>query len=200
MPDGTTRFKCKGKDLLHFMGCSTFSQYTVVADISVVAVQQDAPMEKTCLLGCGITTGYGAARITANVEEGSNIAVFGAGCVGLSVVQGAVANKAGRIIIVDVNDDKKTWAKNFGGTDFVNPSKLPEGMSIQDKLIEMTDGGCDYTFDCTGNVGVMRAALEACHKGWGQSIIIGVAAAGQEISTRRELDLPAPLPLLRDDG
>lgn len=186
MPDGTTRFKCKGKDLLHFMGTSTFSQYTVVADISVVAVQQDAPMEKTCLLGCGITTGYGAARITADVEEGSNIAIFGAGCVGLSVVQGAVVNKAAKIIVVDLNDGKEEWSKKFGATDFVNPSKLPKGTTIQDKLIEMTDGGCDYTFDCTGNVGVMRSALEACHKGWGQSIIIGVAAAGQEIQTRRK--------------
>lgn len=195
MPDGTTRFKCKGKDLLHFMGTSTFSQYTVVADISVVAVQQDAPMEKTCLLGCGITTGYGAARITAQVEEGSSIAVFGAGCVGLSVVQGAVVNKAGKIIVVDLNDGKDEWSKKFGATDFVNPSKLPEGTSIQDKLIEMTDGGCDYTFDCTGNVGVMRSALEACHKGWGQSIIIGVAAAGQEIQTRRALPFPFGAPL-----
>lgn len=186
MPDGTSRFRCKGKDLLHFMGCSTFSQYTVVADISVVAVQQDAPMEKTCLLGCGITTGYGAARITAKVEEGSNIAVFGAGCVGLSVVQGAVAQKAGKIIVVDLNSDKEAWSRKFGATDFLNPSKLPEGTSVADKLIEMTDGGCDYTFDCTGNVGVMRTALEACHKGWGQSIVIGVAAAGQEIQTRRE--------------
>lgn len=194
MPDGTTRFKCKGKDLLHFMGTSTFSQYTVVADISVVAVQQDAPMEKTCLLGCGITTGYGAARITANVEEGSNIAVFGAGCVGLSVVQGAVVNKAGKIIVVDLNPSKEEWAKKFGATDFVNPSKLPEGTTITDKLIEMTDGGCDYTFDCTGNVGVMRTALEACHKGWGQSIIIGVAAAGQEIQTRRKTLPPGFLP------
>lgn len=186
MPDGTSRFRCKGKDLLHFMGCSTFSQYTVVADISVVAVQQDAPMEKTCLLGCGITTGYGAARITAKVEEGSNIAVFGAGCVGLSVVQGAVAQKAGKIIVVDLNPDKEEWSRKFGATDFLNPSKLPEGTSVVDKLVEMTDGGCDYTFDCTGNVGVMRTALEACHKGWGQSIVIGVAAAGQEIQTRRE--------------
>ncbi|KAI1845140.1 hypothetical protein JX266_008687 [Neoarthrinium moseri] len=183
MPDGTSRFKCKGKDLLHFMGTSTFSQYTVVADISVVAVQQDAPMDRTCLLGCGITTGYGAARITANVEEGSNIAVFGAGCVGLSVVQGAVVQKAGKIIVVDVNPSKEEWSKKFGATDFVNPTQLKD-QTIQEKLIEMTDGGCDYTFDCTGNVGVMRAALEACHKGWGQSIIIGVAAAGQEINTR----------------
>lgn len=185
MPDGTSRFKCKGKDLLHFMGTSTFSQYTVVADISVVAITKDAPMDRTCLLGCGITTGYGAAVETAKVEEGSNVAIFGAGCVGLSVVQGAVVRKAGKIIVVDVNPNKKAWAEKFGATDFVNPTEL-KGQSIQEKLIEMTDGGCDYTFDCTGNVGVMRAALEACHKGWGQSIVIGVAAAGQEISTRRE--------------
>jgi S-(hydroxymethyl)glutathione dehydrogenase/alcohol dehydrogenase len=186
MPDGTSRFRCKGKDLLHFMGTSTFSQYTVVADISVVAIEEDAPMDRTCLLGCGITTGYGAAVITAGkngVEEGSNVAVFGAGCVGLSVIQGAAKNKSGMIIVVDVNDAKEEWAKKFGATHFVNPTKLGN-QSIQEKLIEMTDGGCDYTFDCTGNVNVMRAALEACHKGWGESIIIGVAAAGQEISTR----------------
>jgi S-(hydroxymethyl)glutathione dehydrogenase/alcohol dehydrogenase len=183
MPDGTSRFKCNGKDLLHFMGTSTFSQYTVVADISVVAITKDAPMDRTCLLGCGITTGYGAAVETAKVEEGSTVAVFGAGCVGLSVVQGAVQRKAGKIIVVDLNPNKEEWAKKFGATDFVNPSKLKD-QTITEKLIEMTDGGLDYTFDCTGNVGVMRAALEACHKGWGQSIVIGVAAAGQEISTR----------------
>lgn len=159
MPDGTSRFKSKGKDLLHFMGTSTFSQYTVVADISVVALTEKAPMEKTCLLGCGITTGYGAAVITANVEKGSNVAVFGAGCVGLSVIQGAVKNGASRIIVVDVNDKKKQWAEQFGATEFVNPTKL-SGQTIQEKLIEMTDGGLDYTFDCTGNVQVMRAALE----------------------------------------
>lgn len=184
MPDGTSRFTCGGKPIIHFMGTSTFSQYTVVADISVVAVQQNAPMDRTCLLGCGITTGYGAARVTAGVEEGSNCAIFGAGCVGLSVVQGAVANKAGKIIVVDLNPAKEEWSRKFGASDFVNPNDLPKGTSIVDKLIELTDGGCDYTFDCTGNVGAMRAALEACHKGWGQSIIIGVAAAGQEISTR----------------
>lgn len=184
MPDGTSRFKCKGKELLHFMGCSTFSQYTVVADISVVAVNPKADYEKTCLLGCGITTGYGAATITANVQEGDNVAVFGAGCVGLSVVQGAVERKCNKIIVVDINDKKEEWAKKFGATDFVNSMSLPEGTTIVDKLIEMTDGGCDYTFDCTGNVGVMRNALEACHKGWGTSIIIGVAPAGKEISTR----------------
>lgn len=186
MPDGTSRFKCKGKDLLHFMGTSTFSQYTVVADISVVAITPKAAMDRTCLLGCGITTGYGAATITAGtggIEKGANVAVFGAGCVGLSVVQGAVRNGASQIIVIDVNDAKAEWGKKFGGTHFINPTKLG-GQSIQEKLIEMTDGGCDYTFDCTGNVGVMRAALEACHKGWGQSIVIGVAAAGQEISTR----------------
>lgn len=184
MPDGTSRFKCKGKELLHFMGCSTFSQYTVVADISVVAVNPKAELEKVCLLGCGITTGYGAATITANVQAGDNVAVFGAGCVGLSVVQGASERKAGKIIVIDLNDSKKEWATKFGATDFINPASLPEGTSIVDKLIELTDGGCDFTFDCTGNVQVMRQALEACHKGWGQSIIIGVAAAGKEILTR----------------
>lgn len=189
MPDGTSRFRARGKDLLHFMGTSTFSQYTVVADISVVAVPQSAPMDRTCLLGCGVTTGYGAAIVTAKVEEGSNVAIFGAGCVGLSVIQGCVQNKAGRIIVVDVNDGKESWARKFGATDFVNPTKLGN-KSIQEYLIEMTDGGCDYTFDCTGNVGVMRAALEACHKGWGESIIIGVAAAGQEIATRRTFSIP----------
>jgi S-(hydroxymethyl)glutathione dehydrogenase/alcohol dehydrogenase len=190
MPDGTSRFRARGQDILHFMGTSTFSQYTVVADISVVAVQADAPMDRTCLLGCGITTGYGAARITAKVEKGSNVAIFGAGCVGLSVVQGAVAQEAGKIIVVDVNPAKEEWSRKFGATDFVNPTKLPEGKSVVDQLVEMTEGGCDYTFDCTGNVSVMRAALEACHKGWGESIIIGVAAAGQEIATRREFLSP----------
>ncbi|KAF2483948.1 chaperonin 10-like protein [Neohortaea acidophila] len=188
MPDGTSRFKCKGKDLLHFMGTSTFSQYTVVADISCVAVNPKAPMDRTCLLGCGITTGYGAATITAGkngIEEGANVAVFGGGCVGLSVIQGAKARKAAKIILVDVNPEKKVWGEKFGATDFVNPSKdLKEGENIQTRLQDMTDGGCDYTFDCTGNVHVMRSALEACHKGWGESIVIGVAAAGQEISTR----------------
>ncbi|KAB8249188.1 alcohol dehydrogenase, class III [Aspergillus flavus] len=182
MPDGTTRFKARGKDLLHFMGCSTFSEYTVVADISVVAVTPSCPTDRSCLLGCGITTGYGAATVTANITEGSNVAVFGAGCVGLSIVQGAVKNKAGKIIVVDINDGKEAWAYKFGATHFLNPARLRK--TVQDELIDMTDGGCDYTFDCTGNVSVMRAALEACHKGWGESIVIGVAAAGQEITTR----------------
>lgn len=184
MPDGTSRFKCKGKELLHFMGCSTFSQYTVVADVSVVAVNEKADFEKICLLGCGITTGYGAATITANIQEGNNVAVFGAGCVGLSVIQGAKERKANKIIVIDLNEKKKDWAFLFGATDFINPNDLTEDTDIVQKLISMTDGGCDYTFDCTGNVHVMRNALEACHKGWGESIIIGVAAAGKEISTR----------------
>ncbi|KAI9925771.1 formate dehydrogenase (NAD+) [Aspergillus wentii] len=184
MPDGTSRFKARGKDLLHFMGCSTFSQYTVVADISVVAVTKACPTDRSCLLGCGITTGYGAATVTAKIEEGSNVAIFGAGCVGLSIVQGAVKNKAGKIIVIDINDDKEAWAYKFGATHFINPTKLSSRKSVQDHLIDMTDGGCDYTFDCTGNVTVMRVALEACHKGWGESIVIGVAAAGQEIQTR----------------
>lgn len=186
MPDGTTRFRARGKDLLHFMGTSTFSQYTVVADISVVSVTPKCPTDRSCLLGCGITTGYGAVTATAKIERGSKIAVFGVGCVGLSVIQGAVKNQASMIIAIDLNDEKEEWAYKFGATHFVNPAKLTR-FNTQDTLIEMTDGGCDYTFDCTGNVSVMRAALEACHKGWGESIIIGVAAAGQEISTRREI-------------
>ena len=182
MPDGTSRFKARGKDILHYMGTSTFSQYTVVADISVVAISPKAPLEKACLLGCGITTGYGAALRTAKVEKGSTCAVFGAGCVGLSVIQGCVKAKASKIYVIDTNDSKQEWAKNFGATDFVNPTKIDK--PIAEYLVEITDGGFDYTFDCTGNVGVMRAALESAHKGWGQSTIIGVAASGQEISTR----------------
>lgn len=186
MPDGTSRFRARGKDLLHFMGCSTFSQYTVVADISVVSVTTKCPTDRSCLLGCGITTGYGAATHVAKITKGSNIAIFGAGCVGLSVVQGALKQQAGKIIVVDINDAKKDWAFKFGATHFVNPYKLVKG-SVEEQLIELTDGGCDYTFDCTGNVAVMRAALEACHKGWGESIVIGVAASGQEIKTRRKI-------------
>lgn len=182
MPDGTSRFTCKGKSLYHFMGTSTFSEYTVVADISVVAVDEKAPLEKVCLLGCGITTGYGAATITANVQEGDTVAVFGAGCVGLSVIQGAAQRKASQIWVVDVDDRKEEWAKKFGATHFINPTKFDQ--PIQEVLVEKTDGGLDFTFDCTGNTKVMRSALEACHKGWGTSVIIGVAASGQEISTR----------------
>lgn len=182
MPDGTTRFRCKGKELFHFMGTSTFSEYTVVADISVVAVNKKAAFDKICLLGCGITTGYGAATIVANIQKGDNVAVFGAGCVGLSVVQGAASREAGSIYVIDIDDKKEQWAKDFGATHFINPSKLDR--PVQEELVALTDGGMEYTFDCTGNVGVMRSALEACHKGWGESIVIGVAAAGEVIQTR----------------
>jgi len=187
MPDGTVRFKAQknGAELFHYMGCSSFAQYTVVADISVVAVDEKAPKDRTCLLGCGITTGYGAAVNTADIQEGDTVAVFGIGCIGLSVIQGAVEKKAGKIVAIDINDKKKEWAVDFGATEFVNPmTDLKEGETIVSKLVDITDGGFDWTFDCTGNVGVMRNALEACHKGWGTSIIIGVAAAGKEISTR----------------
>ncbi|GAA6045014.1 hypothetical protein JCM8097_004352 [Rhodosporidiobolus ruineniae] len=186
MPDGTRRFKAakNGAELLHFMGCSTFSQYTVVSKYSVVAITDKAPLDKACLLGCGLTTGYGAATKTANVQEGDNTAIFGLGAVGLAVIQGCKVRNAKSIIAVDVNDGKESWARQMGATDFINPTKLPEGKTIVDVLIEKTDGGCEHTFDCTGNVHVMRQALEACHKGWGVSTIIGVAAAGKEISTR----------------
>jgi len=182
MPDGTKRFKCKGKELHHFMGCSTFSEYTVVAGVSLCKVNEKAPQDKVCLLGCGITTGYGAVLNTAKMEEGSTVAVWGLGAVGLAVVMGAVAGKASRIIGVDLNEGKFPIAKEFGCTDCVNPKKFDK--PIQEVLVEMTDGGLDYTFECVGNVHTMRQALESCHKGWGESIIIGVAASGQEISTR----------------
>jgi len=183
MPDSTSRFKCKGKDIHHFMGTSTFSQYTVVADVSVVAINPEAPLDKACLLGCGITTAWGAVVKQPGIK-GSTVAVFGCGCIGLGCIQTSSAVGASRIIAVDTNPNKEAWATKMGATEFVNPTKLPEGKRIQDYLIEITDGGLDYTFDATGNVNVMRAALEACHKGWGVSTIIGVAAAGQEISTR----------------
>ncbi|KAI8966940.1 glutathione-dependent formaldehyde dehydrogenase [Mycotypha africana] len=182
MPDETTRFTCKGQSIYHYMGTSTFSEYTVVADVSVVKVDPKPSLQKLCLLGCGITTGYGAATKTVQVAEGDNIAVFGAGCIGLSVIQGAVQNKAKRIIAIDINDKKEKVAREFGATEFINPTKLD--IPIQQHLVNITDGGLEYTFDCTGNVDVMRAALESCHKGWGESVIIGVAAAGKEISTR----------------
>ncbi|KAL9937591.1 hypothetical protein V8E36_003136 [Tilletia maclaganii] len=184
MPDGTKRFTCNGKELYHFMGTSTFSQYTVVSQYSLVAIDKSCPLDKACLLGCGVTTGFGAATITNKIEEGANVAVFGIGCVGLAVIDGASFNKAGRIIAIDINDGKEQWAKKFGATEFINPSKLPEGKSIVDHLIDITDGGLDYTFDCTGNTKVMRSALESAHKGWGEATVIGVAAAGEEISFR----------------
>merc|ERR1719414_2240262 len=182
MPDGTSRFTCNGKQLFHFMGCSTFSEYTVCAEISVAKVNEKAPLDKVCLLGCGISTGYGAALNTAKVEPGSTCAIWGVGAVGLAVALGCVKAGASKIIAVDINNDKKPLAMQFGCTDFVNPKE--HDRPIQQVLADMTDGGLDYTFECVGNVHTMRAALESCHKGWGVSTIIGVAAAGQEISTR----------------
>ncbi|KDR14152.1 alcohol dehydrogenase class-3 [Zootermopsis nevadensis] len=182
MPDGTTRFTCKGKSLYHFMGCSTFSEYTVVAEISIAKISDTAPLDKVCLLGCGVPTGYGAALNTAKVEAGSNCAIWGLGAVGLAVAMGCRTAGAKRIIGIDVNPAKFETAKKFGCTEFVNPKDHEK--PIQQVMTELTDGGLDYTFECVGNVGTMRAALESCHKGWGMSVIVGVAGSGQEISTR----------------
>lgn len=182
LPDGTTRFRCKDKKLFHFMGCSTFSEYTVVAEISLCKINPTAEFKKVCLLGCGVSTGYGAALNSARVEKGSKCAVFGLGAVGLATVLGCVAAGAKQIIGVDINEDKFDIGKKFGCTDVINPKKFEK--PIQEVLIELTDGGLDYTFECIGNVATMRVALESCHKGWGVSVIIGVAAAGQEISTK----------------
>jgi len=183
MPDGTSRFTCRGQTIYHYMGTSTFSEYTVLPEISVAKISPDAPLEKVCLLACGITTGYNAVFNTAKVEPGSTVAVFGLGGVGLSCVMGAKEAGASRIIGVDLNPSKFPQAMEFGCTECVNPKDY-EGKPIQQVLVELTDGGLDYTFEAIGNVNTMRAALEACHKGWGQSVIIGVAGAGQEISTR----------------
>ena len=182
MPDGTTRFSAKGKPVLHYMGTSTFSEYTVLPEIAVAKVNARAPLDKVCLLGCGITTGIGAVLNTAKVTPGSTVAVFGLGGIGLSVVQGAVMAKASRIIAVDLNPSKWTMAKAFGATDYVNPKDYDK--PVQQVIVDLTNGGVDYSFECIGNVHVMRSALECCHKGWGESVIIGVAGAGQEISTR----------------
>jgi S-(hydroxymethyl)glutathione dehydrogenase/alcohol dehydrogenase len=182
MPDSSTRFSCNGKEVFHYMGTSTFSEYSVVAEVSLAKINKEAPLDKVCLLGCGVTTGIGAVTKTANVEPGASIAIFGLGGIGLSVVQGAVLANAGRIIAVDTNSDKFEMAKLLGATDCVNPTD--HSGPIQDVIVDMTDGGVDYSFECVGNVDLMRSALECCHKGWGESIIIGVAGAGQEISTR----------------
>ncbi|MBL0162265.1 MAG: S-(hydroxymethyl)glutathione dehydrogenase/class III alcohol dehydrogenase [Xanthomonadales bacterium] len=183
MPDGTSRFSMNGKPILHYMGCSTFSEYTVLPEIALARINKAAPLEKVCLLGCGITTGIGAVLNTAKVEAGASVAVFGLGGIGMSVIQGAVMAKAGRIIAIDMNPTKAEMAKVLGATDFINPKDYPD-TPIQQVIVDLTDGGVDYSFECIGNVHVMRSALECCHKGWGESIIIGVAAAGQEISTR----------------
>ena len=182
MPDGTTRFSYNGQPIYHYMGTSTFSEYTVVAEVSLAKVNPEAPLEKVCLLGCGVTTGIGAVHNTAKVKEGDTIAVFGLGAIGLAVIQGAVQAKAGRIIAIDTNPNKFILAKELGATDCVNPKD--HDRPIQDVIVEMTDGGVDFSFECIGNVDVMRSALECCHKGWGESVIIGVAGAGQEIRTR----------------
>ncbi|NUB12998.1 S-(hydroxymethyl)glutathione dehydrogenase/class III alcohol dehydrogenase [Azospirillum brasilense] len=182
MPDGTSRFTAKGQTVFHYMGTSTFSEYTVLPEIAVAKINKAAPLEKVCLLGCGVTTGMGAVRNTAKVEPGSTVAIFGLGGIGLSAIIGAVMAKASRIIGIDINPDKFEIAKQLGATDVVNPKDYDR--PIQEVLVEMTDGGVDYSFECIGNVKVMRAALECCHKGWGESVIIGVAGAGEEISTR----------------
>jgi len=182
MPDGSSRFSLKGKTILHYMGTSTFSEYTVLPEIAVAKINPAAPLDKVCLLGCGITTGIGAVLNTAKVRAGSTAAVIGLGGIGLSVIQGLVMAKAERIIAVDINQQKFEMARQLGATEFIVPQQ--SGPPLQEVIVEMTDGGVDYAFECIGNVKTMRAALECCHKGWGEATIIGVAAAGEEISTR----------------
>lgn len=183
MPDGTSRFSKNGQRVFHYMGTSTFSEYTVVPEIALAKVNKSAPLDLVCLLGCGVTTGIGAVLNTAKVTPGSSVAVFGLGGIGLAVIQGAVMAKAERIIAVDINPRKFDLAKQFGATDVVNPNDHAP-TPIQNVIVDLTGGGVDYSFECIGNVQTMRAALECCHKGWGESTIIGVAGAGQEISTR----------------
>jgi S-(hydroxymethyl)glutathione dehydrogenase/alcohol dehydrogenase len=182
MPDGTSRFSHNGKPIFHYMGTSTFSEYTVLPEISVARISKEAPLEKVCLLGCGVTTGIGAVMNTAKVEPGATVAIFGLGGIGLSAIIGAVMSKASRIIGVDVNPAKFAIARQLGATECINP--LDFDRPIQEVIVDLTDGGVDYSFECIGNVKVMRSALECCHKGWGESVIIGVAGAGEEISTR----------------
>lgn len=184
MPDGTSRFSKDGRPIHHYMGTSTFAEYTVVAEISLAKIDPSAPLDKVCLLGCGVTTGIGAVLNTAKVERGASVAVFGLGGIGLSVIQGAKMAGAARIIAIDVNPSKFELAERFGATDCLNPSSLDAKKTLTQAIVEMTDGGVDYSFECVGSVSLMRQALECCHKGWGQSIIIGVAGAGEEISTR----------------
>ncbi len=181
MPDGTSRFSYEGKKVLHYMGCSTFSNYTVMPEIALAKIREDAPFDKVCYIGCGVTTGIGAVIFTMKVEPNSTVAVFGLGGIGLNVIQGAKMVGASRIIGIDTNPAKKVLGEQFGMTDFINPRDVDD---VTAAIIEMTNGGVDYSFECIGNVKVMRQALECCHKGWGQSCIIGVAGAGQEISTR----------------
>ncbi len=182
MPDGTSRFSCEGAPVMHYMGCSTFANYTVLPEIALAKVRPDAPFEKICYIGCGVTTGIGAVFNTARVQPGDNVVVFGLGGIGLNVIQGVRIAGADKIIGVDLNNNRRPMAEKFGMTHFVNPAEA--GGDLVPHLIALTDGGADYSFECIGNVTVMRQALECCHRGWGTSIIIGVAGAGQEISTR----------------
>jgi len=181
MPDGTSRFSYKGQLIYHYMGCSTFSNHIVLPEIALAKIRDDAPFDTSCYIGCGVTTGVGAVIHTAKVEPGATVVVFGLGGIGLNVIQGARMVGAARIVGVDINPDREAWGRRFGMTDFVNPRDVAD---IVAHIVALTDGGADYSFDCTGNTEVMRQALECCHRGWGESIIIGVAEAGKEISTR----------------
>ena len=183
MPDGTSRFSYKGEMIHHYMGCSTFSNFTVLPEIAVAKIREDAPFKTSCYIGCGVTTGVGAVTNTAKVQVGDNVVVFGLGGIGLNVIQGAKLAGAAKIIGIDINPDREEWGRKFGMTEFLNTKGMGHDEIVQ-AVVAMTDGGADYTFDCTGNTNVMRTALEACHRGWGESIIIGVAEAGKEISTR----------------
>ena len=183
MPDGTSRFSLKGETLHHYMGCSTFSNFTVMPEIACAKIREDAPFDKVCYIGCGVTTGVGAVIFTAGVEPGANVAVFGLGGIGLNVIQAARMVGADKIIGIDINPGKRAMAQQFGMTDFINPSEIGADKVVE-AILDISGGGADYSFDCTGNVNVMRQALECCHRGWGESIVIGVAEAGQEISTR----------------
>ncbi len=181
MPDGSSRFSIDGEPILHYMGCSTFSNFTVLPEIAVAKIREDAPFDKACYIGCGVTTGVGVVAFDAKVEPGSNVVVFGLGGIGLNVIQGAKMVGANKIVGIDLNNDRKGIAEKFGMTDFINPNDVE---NVVDSIIDITGGGADYSFECIGNVNTMRQALECCHKGWGESFIIGVAGAGQEISTR----------------
>ena len=181
MPDGTSRFSLDGDPILHYMGCSTFSNFTVLPEIAVARIREDAPFDKVCYIGCGVTTGVGAVAFDAKVEPGSTVAVFGLGGIGLNVIQGAKMVGADRIIGIDINPAREKLGRNFGMNDFINPNDIDD---VTQAIVDMTDGGVDYSFECIGNVNTMRQALECAHKGWGESFIIGVAGAGQEISTR----------------
>src|SRR6202453_1108731 len=181
MPDQTTRFSCHGGEVFHYMGCSTFSNFTVLPEIALAKVREDAPFDKICYIGCGVTTGIGAVVYTAKVWPGANVVVFGLGGIGLNVIQGAKMVGANKIVGIDINPAREAMARQFGMTHFINPKDVP---NVVDAIVQATDGGADYSFECIGKTPTMPQALECCHKGWGQSIIIGVAGAGQEISTR----------------